>query len=101
MRNAERQLAVSGRLVSAVQLLDQVFATEWRPSLRWLAPTLENGLSQQATPRRPTSIQSPNFEVQIPHAGSLPPWITSPGFFALASLTEANASLGEALYRLK
>ncbi len=41
MRNAESQLAVSGRLVSAVQLLDQVFTTEWRPSLRWLRTQTE------------------------------------------------------------
>ena len=36
MRNTESQLAVSGKLVSAEQLLDQVFAPECRPSLRWL-----------------------------------------------------------------
>jgi hypothetical protein len=41
MRNTESQLAVSGRLVSAVQLLDQVFTTDWRPSPRWLRTQTE------------------------------------------------------------
>jgi hypothetical protein len=30
------ELAVKGKLVSAEQLLDQVFAPECKPSLRWL-----------------------------------------------------------------
>ena len=36
MQKTMNELVVKGKLVSAEQLLDQVFAPECKPSLRWL-----------------------------------------------------------------
>ena len=36
MQNVNNELVVRGKLVSAEQLLEQLFAPECKPSLRWL-----------------------------------------------------------------